>query len=471
MRLLTWNSLDELVLTPDLHDDEVPPYAILSHTWGSDRDEVTFADLQQGRGSGKTGHQKIEFCGQQARKDQIKHFWVDTCCINKDNHVELSKAITCMFRWYRDAVKCYVYLSDVPALEHENGRSHDGWEADFRRCKWFTRGWTLQELLAPGVVEFFSREKEMLGDRTQLAPLIHEITTIPLVALYGNTALAQFPIDERIRWSQGRQTKEKEDRAYCLLGIFEVFMPLIYGEGDHALHRLRKEIQDRYGRDLAAHLGSSKDTHSRPIQSLGLCLGAAPVIDAGHFVGRAAEVDNIHHILHPVEASGEQRRVVIGGLGGMGKTQLTIAYARHYQQYYTSVLWLNATSDKTLKASFELVMRGILSAAELAQLSDEQIVARAHEWLSDPRNTQWLLIFDNYDEPDQFNINEYIPNIGHGSIIITTRLPDLVRGEQVRVQPLKDLRDSLAILQTRSQRANMDSGKSDSPKRRQKRRE
>ncbi|KAJ9664001.1 hypothetical protein H2198_000504 [Neophaeococcomyces mojaviensis] len=267
MRLLRWNSNGELSLTPDLHEDEIPPYAILSHTWGADRDEVTFADLQQNRGQDKAGYAKIKFCGEQARKDQVEYFWVDTCCINKDNHVELSRAITSMFRWYRDAVKCYVYLSDVPAVEHDNERNYSGnslyqWEIDFRNCKWFTRGWTLQELLAPKVVLFFSREKEILGDKTMLAQQIHEITTIPIAALHG-TALAQFSIDERIRWTQRRQTKEKEDKAYCLLGIFEVFMPLIYGEGDNALRRLRKEINDQYGKDVAAHLSESEDVSRR----------------------------------------------------------------------------------------------------------------------------------------------------------------------------------------------------------------
>lgn len=267
MRLLTWNALNELTLTPDLPEDEIPPYAILSHTWYADCDEVTFADIQQNRGQDKAGYAKIKFCGEQTRKDQIEHFWVDTCCINKDNHVELSKAINSMFRWYHDAVKCYVYLSDVPAVVLDSERSPDcntlyQWETDFRNCKWFTRGWTLQELLAPKIVQFFSRKQEMLGDKTTLAQQIHEITTIPIAALRG-TALAQFSIDERIRWTKGRQTKEKEDKAYCLLGIFEVFMPLIYGEGDNALRRLRKEINDQYGKDVASHLDESENVSRR----------------------------------------------------------------------------------------------------------------------------------------------------------------------------------------------------------------
>jgi len=248
MRLLKLSGRNKVSLTEDLTDD-IPPYAILSHTWGSDKDEVTFADLRKRQRQTKIGYAKIQFCGEQARKDGIEYFWVDTCCINKDSHAELSEAITSMFRWYRNAVKCYVYLSDVSAHK----RNHDGdtrpaWESNFRISRWFTRGWTLQELLAPGKVEFFSREKVFLGEKTMLAQQIHEITTIPTTALHG-TPLPQFAIAERLRWAEKRDTKRKEDKAYCLMGIFAVFMPLIYGEGDNALIRLQEEISKQSGTD------------------------------------------------------------------------------------------------------------------------------------------------------------------------------------------------------------------------------
>lgn len=144
MRLLRWSSQNELSLTDDL-DENIPPYAILSHTWGSDSDEVSFADIQKGQGQSKVGYAKIRFCGEQAKKDGINHFWVDTCCINKYNQNELSAAINMMFRWYANAQKCYVYLSDVQV---EGNLSQISWEPDFRKSRWFKRGWTLQELLA-----------------------------------------------------------------------------------------------------------------------------------------------------------------------------------------------------------------------------------------------------------------------------------------------------------------------------------
>jgi len=249
MRLLKLSSRNKFSLTDDLSDN-VPPYAILSHTWGSDDDEVTFADLQERRGHSKAGYAKLRFCAERVRSDGIEYFWVDTCCINKANHSELSEAIVSMFRWYHDAAKCYVYLSDVSTrtLDHEGGTRHM-WEPSFRTSRWFTRGWTLQELLAPKVVEFFSREKELLGDRKVLAQLIHNITSIPVTALCG-TPLSEFLIKERMRWAEGRNTKKKEDKAYCLLGIFDVFMPVMYGEGERVFRRLQKEIEEQSGRDV-----------------------------------------------------------------------------------------------------------------------------------------------------------------------------------------------------------------------------
>jgi hypothetical protein len=240
MRLLKFGSRGELNLPIDIVED-IPCYAILSHTWGADGDEVTFNDLQNGSGKSKAGYAKIRFCGEQARKDGLQYFWADTCCIDKANHTELSEAIASMFRWYRDAVKCYVYLSDVSVHNDDNSQTERTWESAFRKSRWFTRGWTLQELIAPKSVEFFSREGECLGNKITLERQIHEITQIPIAALRG-TSLSHFSVDERMRWAEKRDTKRKEDKAYCLLGIFNVFIPLIYGEGENACIRLKEEI-------------------------------------------------------------------------------------------------------------------------------------------------------------------------------------------------------------------------------------
>jgi len=244
MRLLERNSTGEFILTKDFVDeDEVPPYAILSHTWVEGK-EVTFEDLINDAGKNKLGYEKIRFCGERARQDGLEYFWVDTCCIDKSNSVELQEALNSMFRWYQKAAKCYVYLSDVSTAKRKvcDQPSEFPWETTFRASRWFSRGWTLQELLAPRSVEFFSQECKWLGNKRTLERQIFEITGIPNEALRG-TRLSQFGVDERMSWTKHRQTTRREDKAYSLLGIFDVFMPLIYGEGeDNAFIRLREAI-------------------------------------------------------------------------------------------------------------------------------------------------------------------------------------------------------------------------------------
>ncbi|KAK3348667.1 quinon protein alcohol dehydrogenase-like superfamily [Lasiosphaeria hispida] len=247
MRLLERNDTGEFRLTDDLPNDKIPPYAILSHTWGNE--EVSFKDFANGMAKNKAGYAKIQFCGDQARYDALEFFWVDTCCIDKSDSAELQNALNSMFRWYRNAAKCYVYLTDVSACKRDvDGNS--SWEFAFQNSRWFTRGWTLQELIAPMVVEFFSKERKRLGDKKSLAQHIHNITGIPLRALQGNT-LSDFSTEARMSWVKERNTTRKEDKAYSLFGIFDVCMPLLYGEGeDRALERLREEIS-KHDRHLA----------------------------------------------------------------------------------------------------------------------------------------------------------------------------------------------------------------------------
>ncbi|KAI0971981.1 hypothetical protein F4678DRAFT_64958 [Xylaria arbuscula] len=240
MRLLTLQDDGKLILTKDLASN-IPPYAILSHTWGSDDEEVTYEDITQGTGNHKDGFRKIQFCATQAISHGLQYFWVDSCCIDKSNSTELSQAINSMFRWYRDAARCYAYLSDVLTGGCQNDNSFQ-WESAFRERIWFKRGWTLQELIAPFSVEFFSVEGQRLGDKKSLERQLHEITGIATPALRGSP-LSDFSRRERMLWADGRTTKLDEDRAYSLLGIFEVHLPLIYGEGvRHALRRLEEEI-------------------------------------------------------------------------------------------------------------------------------------------------------------------------------------------------------------------------------------
>ena len=245
MRLLEIHAEDRFSLVNDA-DRDFPPYAILSHTWGRNDEEVTFGDLVGDAGKNKLGFRKLLFCAKQAWNDGLRFFWVDTCCIDKTSSSELSEAINSMFRWYQKAAKCYAYLSDVSVGDHRRAGlpSEQSWQRSFRNSRWFTRGWTLQELLAPVSVEFFSAEGRRLGSKNSLVRELHDITGIPVQALRGHP-LNQFGIEERMQWARGRNTGREEDMAYSLLGIFNVCIPLIYAEGrKSALSRLRKAIHD-----------------------------------------------------------------------------------------------------------------------------------------------------------------------------------------------------------------------------------
>ncbi|OAL56703.1 hypothetical protein IQ07DRAFT_554869 [Pyrenochaeta sp. DS3sAY3a] len=246
MRLLQLEEDGTFSLVSFIGKDERPAWAILSHVWGQDGDEVTFEDLRNGEDTTKRGYEKLRFCAEQAARDEIRHFWIDTCSIDKSSSQELSEAITSMFRWYQDSTKCYVYLSDVSIAKRKADSEAFScpWEPAFRQSKWFTRGWTLQELLAPASVEFFSSEGIRLGDKRSLKQQIHEITDIAIPALEG-TPLDSFSIEERLSWARNRHTKREEDKAYSLLGICGVSMIPHYGEGEeHALKRLHKEIKE-----------------------------------------------------------------------------------------------------------------------------------------------------------------------------------------------------------------------------------
>lgn len=237
----------------EYNDDDIPPYAILSHTWGTDSKEVAFKDPMEGTGKNKAGYNKIEFCCKQAASDGLQYFWVDTCCIDKSSSAELTEAINSMFRWYKNAHKCYVYLSDISTfgLAANVLRSPITWEVAFRQSNWFTRGWTLQELIAPGSVEFFSREGYRLGSKKSLEQQIHEVIGIAINALRGQP-LTDFEVEERFSWAKDRETKRREDKAYSLLGIFNMHMSIRYGEGEEeAFQRLRKKIgkYSKRGRD------------------------------------------------------------------------------------------------------------------------------------------------------------------------------------------------------------------------------
>ncbi|RSL45093.1 hypothetical protein CEP51_016139 [Fusarium floridanum] len=212
-----------------------PAYAILSHTWG--RDEVLFQDFQHdaiGDWRERHGAAKVIGAAAQAASDGYQFIWIDTCCIDKSSSAELSEAINSMYAWYKRAKVCYAYLEDILVPD----------ASILGLSRWFTRGWTLQELIAPSDVRFFNASWEFIGRRDQLATLISDITRIDADLLkHGQQSLLEtYPIGQRMAWAAGRNTTRTEDMAYCLLGLFQVNMPLLYGEGRKAFLRLQEEI-------------------------------------------------------------------------------------------------------------------------------------------------------------------------------------------------------------------------------------
>ncbi|KAK4160895.1 hypothetical protein QBC43DRAFT_303488 [Cladorrhinum sp. PSN259] len=212
--------------------EDAPPYAILSHTWGTDREEPTMQDIEEGISHSqakKSGWSKLDRCCRQAREDGLRYAWIDTCCIDKTNQVELSEAINSMFKWYQHAVVCYVYLSDVLSQDQLAG------------SRWFTRGWTLQELIAPSKLNFYASDWSFFGTRAELSYDLEEITSIPEEFLHGDGLFFKASIAQRMSWASDRTTKRKEDMAYCLLGIFDVSVPILYGD-PHAFTKLQHAI-------------------------------------------------------------------------------------------------------------------------------------------------------------------------------------------------------------------------------------
>jgi hypothetical protein len=218
--------------------DKTPPYAILSHTWGSN--ELTFKQMEQ---SGYIPSRKIDGCCEQALKDDLMYVWVDTCCIDKSSSAELSEAINSMYAWYGASKMCYAYLSDVP-----HGIEIEKEDSAFSKSRWFTRGWTLQELIAPKRVAFYDESWKPIGRKSaskedeHFTKLLSRVTRINFQVLKDQSSLGDFSVAQRISWAACRTTTRAEDVAYSLLGLFGVNMPLLYGEGVRAFVRLQEEI-------------------------------------------------------------------------------------------------------------------------------------------------------------------------------------------------------------------------------------
>ena len=212
-------------------------YAILSHTWGSE--EVTLQDIKTDTATELAGYEKIKKACFVAAANYFDYVWIDTCCIDKTSSAELSEALNSMYRWYEEAQECYAYLADVPRGTISSLTGIAG--GKFRESRWFTRGWTLQELIAPSTIIFLNSEWQEIGSKSSLQQVISEITGIPSIFLLGDD-LEHASVAQRMSWASKRETTRIEDIAYSLMGMFGIYMPMLYGEGERAFIRLQEEI-------------------------------------------------------------------------------------------------------------------------------------------------------------------------------------------------------------------------------------
>ena len=265
MRLLNTTTLK----LHEFFDADIPRYAILSHTWGTE--EVTFQEMtdlfdedgcQCGKSNkraktlAKAGYQKILACCRQAKDDYLLYAWIDTCCIDKSSSAELSEAINSMWRWYEKSQLCYAYLEDV---KPRGAQASDDFEQALTKCRWITRVWCLQELLAPRDVIFLARDWSVVGLKCELSspysyrsqrystlPIftaqISRSTLIPEEVLSMERHTTFCSIAQKMSWAANRRTTRREDIAYCLFGLFGINLPLLYGEGDRAFLRLQDQL-------------------------------------------------------------------------------------------------------------------------------------------------------------------------------------------------------------------------------------
>lgn len=260
MRLINTETLE----LSEFFGEDIPAYAILSHTWT--KEELTLREWTTPSDAtpSKAGYKKICMACSLARRYGHAWVWVDTNCIDKTSSAELSEAINSMFEWYRNARVCFVYLEDVTKDSLAEAGSDGGDPptshfqpsimAQFHGSRWFTRGWTLQELIAPFSLIFFSREWAWLGTKADFVSEIASMTGIDSKYLlparrpqmHEAPLFLEANIATRMSWAARRKTTRIEDMAYCLLGLFDINMPLLYGEGAKAFFRLQEEIIRRY---------------------------------------------------------------------------------------------------------------------------------------------------------------------------------------------------------------------------------
>jgi hypothetical protein len=460
MRLLDVHTLTFTIFP----EDSRPDYAIASHRW-LDGTEAMFEDVVERR-TNLEGYKKVVGFAEyvKAKIPHIKWLWIDTCCIKQDSDRELSEAINSMFRWYREAEVCLAYLADVVVASDLQS---------FRRSVWFRRAWTLQELIAPELVVFLTRDWRIVGHKGFAGDLrtvsieagcllnckIAAMTSIPEEVLQDYGKGRQFSVEEKFEWSEGRSATRGEDLSYCLLGILDLSMNIRYGDGEEKTRsRLLKKITK--SKELDDH--SSTMGNHVPFSAKDV-----PFLD--HYVPREWTTNKLRSFFKsPNVASDCQRIFVVHGMTGIGKTQLCAHFARTYHSRFSAVFWLDASSRDSLIRSISQIVPRLPGHREdrtaefeeaqahgvhpnigtaTAQVQVSKLRLRFQEWLTRPGNNRWLLILDNvehdpppesqnpqaYDYKEFLNFNSFLPKITHGNILITTRSENIEATDNVQL--------------------------------------
>ena len=300
---------------------DVPKYVAASHRWNAGN-EAMMGDVQTRRNTDKSGYKKVEGFAKYVREhiDHVDWLWIDTCCVNQDSSQEVTEAVNSMFRWYANAEVCLAYLADIGNV---------GDEQEFKQSKWFTRGWTLQELLAPHVVVFLSRGWKVIGHKggggwaksgfeiskgPSLEPVVATITGVPECVLHNYHCSKSVSTDEKLAWIAGRDTTREEDMSYSLLGIFDLTMSVRYGEGaKNARRRLLRKISKA---STSAWIPTADINNGEWLEFGGTTTRASlniPFPQDPDFIDRGSLIDDIQqNLIQPT------RRIALVGLGGVG---------------------------------------------------------------------------------------------------------------------------------------------------------
>ena len=272
-----------------LCDDEATEYAILSHRW-IDSTEINYEEMVDlGKANSeerdeirqRPGYKKIVDTCEQARRDKYEWVWIDTCCIDKRSSAELSEVINSMYRWYQNARVCYAYLHDVDKSSFPTTKDDQAYPTSNGWPEWFSRGWTLQEMIAPSNLLFFNGNWTYIGDKKMLALILTRITRVPEYILKEGLVGNRPCVAQIMSWAAKRTTTRLEDRAYSLMGLLDVNMPMLYGEGKKAFHRLQLEI--------------IRTSNDQSIFAWGHMRTGSVLADGPHFFEACSELELLNH--------------------------------------------------------------------------------------------------------------------------------------------------------------------------------